>query len=119
MPKATMASTTKASGAALTPSAFARARSTIRAKNPPLMGIHRFSTTLPRIVANNRQHHNLEFRVIGEAPGIGFRLRRPCSRPPLPLLRLQHKELVGARFGAPDFAPAARQLAHAGGAIGQ
>jgi hypothetical protein len=35
------------------------------------------------------------------------------------LLRLQHKELVGTRFGTPDFALAARELPHAGITVGQ
>ena len=42
--------------------------------------------------------------------GVGTSVRRPHS---------QHQELVGARFGAPDLAVVVRQLAHAGGVIGQ
>jgi hypothetical protein len=34
------------------------------------------------------------------------------------LFCLQHEELVGARFGTPDFALATRKLPHAGVAIG-
>jgi len=34
------------------------------------------------------------------------------------LLRLQHKELVGTRFGTPDFALAARELPRAGITVG-
>src|SRR5437868_6515343 len=43
-----------------------------------------------------------------------FEVWRRGTRRMRTLLRLQHKELVGTRFGTPDFALAARELPHAG-----
>jgi len=47
-----------------------------------------------------------------------FGVWRRGTRRILTLLRLQHKELVGTRFGTPDFALAARELPHAGITVG-
>ena len=56
---------------------------------------------------------------IGIAGGLVSLLTEITFGSGSPLFRLQHKELVGAGFGAPDFALAACELAHAGILVGQ